>query len=134
MSPSWLPDTLAEIADVIGVDAALRLADARGGGRVTIPSRAPEGHWLVGLIGREAADQLCAHFRTLSPEGAARGVELDLPRGPTGTLASARRRIAQAMADGASAEAAARHAGMSRRTAYRMKKRRTGDDKQGRLF
>lgn len=130
-----LPALLAEIAEVIGVAATLRLADARGGGRVTIPSRAPEGHWLPGLLGRDAADRLCAHFRTLSPEGAARGVELDLPRGPTGTLASARRRMAQSMDAGSSAEAAARSAGMSRRTAYRMKKRGGGDDdKQGRLL
>ncbi|WP_159602139.1 hypothetical protein, partial [Starkeya nomas] len=101
-------DVFAQIAAVIGLPLAVRLAEQRGGGRFTVPAHAPAGHWLVELLGREAADKLCAHCRTLSPENTARGVEIDMPRGPTGTLAQARRRMAEALEQGATADAAAR--------------------------
>lgn len=138
IEPSALFD---EIAEVIGASAALTLFRARGGGRVTIPARAPDGHWLVELIGRKAADDLCAHIRQGTPGAAMRGLEIDLPRGPTGvvgefapTLARARRVMAEALADGASADEAARRAGLTRRTAYRMRKRAKSDPRQGSLF
>lgn len=118
-----MSDVFAQIAEVIGLPAAIRLAEVRGGARLTVPARAPAGHWLVELLGRDAADSLCAHYRTLSPEGAERGVEIDMPRGPTGTLAQARRRMAEALDAGVNAEAAARATGLSRRTAYRMRKK-----------
>ncbi|WP_422802186.1 helix-turn-helix domain-containing protein, partial [Starkeya nomas] len=56
-------------------------------------------------------------------ENTARGVEIDMPRGPTGTLAQARRRMAEALEQGATADAAARASGLTRRTAYRMRKK-----------
>lgn len=130
-----------DIAEVIGTSAALELFRARGGGRVTIPPHAPDGHWLVELIGRTAADALCAYYRQGTPSGRLRGVEIDLPRGPTGvvgeiapTLNRARREMAKALAEGASADEAARRAGLTRRSAYRMRKRAKGDPRQGRLF
>ncbi|CAA0129725.1 Uncharacterised protein [Starkeya nomas] len=46
-----------------------------------------------------------------------------MPRGPTGTLAQARRRMAEALEQGATADAAARASGLTRRTAYRMRKK-----------
>lgn len=129
------------IAAVIGAGAALVLFRARGGARITIPARAPDGHWLVELIGREAADALCDHYRQGTPSNSMRGAELDLPRGPTGvmgefapTLARARRVMAEALAAGHSAEEAARQAGLTRRTAYRMRGRSKRDPRQGDLF
>ncbi|WP_168460202.1 helix-turn-helix domain-containing protein [Xanthobacter sp.] len=137
-SPSALFD---DIASVIGAGAALALFRARGGGRISIPARAPDGHWLVELIGRPAADALCDYFRQGTPGDSMRGAQLDLPRGPTGvvgefapTLARAKRVMAEALDQGASADEAARRAGLTRRTAYRMRKRSKGDPRQGDLF
>lgn len=127
-------DLFAEIEGVIGFAAAFKLAEARGGQRTSLPARAPDGHWLVTLLGREAADKLCAHFRESGPDGAPRGRVLDLPRGPAGTLAQAQRRMADALAAGDSADIAARKAGLTRRTAFRMRKRGQPDPRQGRLF
>lgn len=138
MSYSWLPPLLAEIAGVVGLDAALRLAEKKGGGRITVPARAPDGHWLVELLGREAADKLCDHYREVGPEGVGRGRNLDLPVGPAGTLVAAqrdaRRRVLAAIEGGMSAEEAARQAGVTRRTAYRAKKGKLEDPRQRRLF
>ena len=39
-----LPPLLNEIAEVAGVVAALAIAEARGGTRVHLPARAPDGH------------------------------------------------------------------------------------------
>ncbi|MBX3527539.1 MAG: hypothetical protein KF904_15150, partial [Rhodoblastus sp.] len=64
-----LPPLLNEIAEVAGVVAAVAIAEARGGTRVHFPARAPDGHWLVALVGREAADELCAHFRATQAGG-----------------------------------------------------------------
>lgn len=127
-------DLFAEIEGVIGFPAAYKLAEARGGQRVTIPAHAPDGHWLVTLLGRASADRLCAHFRENGPDGAPRGRVLDLPRGPAGTMAQARRRMAEALEAGHSADIAARQSGLTRRTAFRMRKRRAPDPRQGRLF
>lgn len=134
-------DIYGEMVTLIGEEAALALLRARGGGRVTIPAKARPDHWLVDLIGQAAADVLCAYYRTGSPQGRLRGIELDLPRGPTGaqaevaaTLARARQVMAQALASGASADDAARRAGLTRRSAYRMRLKGIVDPRQGRLL
>lgn len=136
MSYSWLPELLAEIAEAAGLDAALKLAAARGGSRVRIPARVKsDDHWLVHSVGREAADKICDLYRQGSGSGRWRGLYVLVPQGPTGTIAAARQRLARALAEGKSASEAARLAGMTERTAYRSRARsRHRDDKQGRLF
>ncbi len=136
------PSLYDELVSVIGADAALMLCRVRGGARISIPANVPPGHWLETLLGREAALALAQHYRVGSPSGVLRGVELDLPRGPSGvmaetvtpTLARARQVMAAAMDGGASAETAARAAGMTRRSAYRLAKRLRKDPRQGDLF
>jgi hypothetical protein len=136
VSVSWLPEVLAEIAEVAGLDAALKLAESHGGTRKRFPAEMPKGrHWLSECVGAVAAAQICAYFRQGSGSGRFRGVYLLIPRGPTGTIAVARRRMAQALEEGKSAAEAARLAGMTERTAYRARARSRGrDDKQGSLF
>lgn len=68
MNDDLLPGVLGEIADVAGIPAALAIADQVGGTRINIPARAKDDHWLVQTVGREAADQICDYFRTLSAE------------------------------------------------------------------
>ena len=55
MSYDWLPPLLAEIAEVAGLDAALALASARGGSRITIPAHPRADHWFARAVGMEAA-------------------------------------------------------------------------------
>ncbi|SFZ85984.1 Homeodomain-like domain-containing protein [Devosia enhydra] len=62
--PPPLPPVLAEIAAVAGVDAAWALARAKGGTTVFLPRRAGHRHWLTEIVGQEAADKICRHYRT----------------------------------------------------------------------
>lgn len=123
-----LPPLLNEIAEVAGVVAAVAIADARGGTRAHFPARAPDGHWLVELVGREAADKLCAHFRAT----AAGGSYLSIPVGPKNFYSRARRRALE-MRESHSASAVALDLGVSERIVYKWWADKP-DDRQGRLF
>lgn len=123
-----LPPLLNEIADVAGVVAAVAIAEARGGTRVHFPARAPDGHWLVELVGREAADKLCAHFQI----DARRGNRVDVPLGPKNFYARARR-LALEMRDEKSVTEISLELGVTDRVVRKWFEER-GDDRQGRLF
>ena len=125
-----LPELLAEIAEVAGLDAAIRLADARGGSRVHIPGFAPDGHWLVEVVGREAADCICDHFRIKDRCG----VELLIPMGGSRHYTRARRRFEDLIGEGHSVAEAARRVGVHLRTARYWRARCNDDGAQGRLF
>lgn len=112
-----LPALLAEIAEVAGLAAALKLAAARGGNRAYIPVRCPDDHWLTRAVGREAADKICAHF------GVPSGIWLEIPRGPTGRQAEHYRQLAEMIATGASSTEITRALGISRRTVHRHRAR-----------
>ncbi|WP_269586184.1 hypothetical protein [Roseibium sp. Sym1] len=131
-----LPGLLGDLARIVGLSAALAIAERVGGTRVSIPARAHDQHWLVETVGRDAADRICDHFRILRPDGQESGAcHVIIPRGPTGCLAKARRRLARELDAGTSAREAARRAGVSERAAFRMRARhRSADDSQGELF
>lgn len=130
-----LPALLAEIADVAGIEAALAIAEAKGGQSASIPSRLRDDHWLVKAVGRERAEQLSEHFCS----GRSRA-QLDIPLGPSGSYLGERRRraaaVRQALAEGATANEAARRAGITRRSVQRQKaeSQRALDARQGKLF
>lgn len=123
-----LPPLLNEIAEVAGVVAALQIAEARGGTRVHFPARAPDGHWLVELVGREAADKLCVHFQV----DRRRGNRVDVPLGPKNFYARARRQ-ALALRDEKSVMQIALELQVSDRVVRKWFEDRT-DDRQGSLF
>jgi hypothetical protein len=132
-----LPGLLAEIAEVAGLDAAMTLAEAVGGTRVTIPARASADHWLTTTVGPKAAEAICDHFRILSAEGREAGARhVVIPRGPAGCLEKARLRLARELDKGVSAREAARRAGLSERAAFRMRARMKTEENadQGKLF
>ncbi len=134
MTHSWLPSSLAELADVIGLDATLKLADEWGGTRRYFPAHAPDGHWLVECIGREAADKLCAHLCVgLNND---MGLEISLPLGPKGSFNAIRRRLRAALEQGMTAAEAARYAGMTERSAYnhRVRMKQQSNSPQMTLF
>lgn len=135
-----LPDTLQEIAEVAGLDAAMKLAWARGGTQVWIPRKAGPRHWLVEAVGREAADAICRHFCVTDADGHAVGrLRILIPQGGTGVLAQARRRLAHELRTGnGGVRTAARKCGLSERAAWRLKakirKGGTGSGDQGEMF
>jgi hypothetical protein len=130
-----LPALLAEIAEVAGLDAALAIARVKGGQEVFVPARLSDQHWLVEAVGRARAEIIADHFTS----GRGR-IKLDIPLGPAGSYLAERRRrarlLADAIAEGASANQAAQRAGLTRRSVLRAKARqraRSGGD-QGSLL
>lgn len=128
MGFSWLPKILAEIAEIAGLDAALKLAEARGGTEIYIPAEADNDHWLTQTVGRKAADAICRHF-----EGGGRGSRVVLPLGPSGSAAQIRRKVDRLIADGKSEREIALATGYTGR-GVRMRKAIVRDRKQGSLL
>ena len=124
---SYLPEILAQIAEAAGLDAALKLAAARGGQTVYIPSHAAQHHWLTDVVGLPAAIKICDHFRVRDS-----GARLLIP---IARRSSAQRTLVKALENGASAREAAAAAGVHERTAFRARQRlKTGSGNQGDLF
>lgn len=117
----WLPALLAEIAQVAGLDAALKLAEARGGTEIYVPAEAPAGHWLAETVGLEAAAAICAHFTGSGP-----GCRLELPNGPAGSFAQIRRKVDRMIAEGKSEREIALACGYTGR-GVRMRRARARD-------
>lgn len=128
MSDPLLPSLLAALVESAGLARVLAFARELGGKRISVPKRCKDDHRLVVLLGRAGADRLCEMY------GGETSVQV--PMGPVGTLAEARRRMARALEDGASIDGAASAAGVHRRTVQRMRRRLKdpSDDAQGRLF
>lgn len=130
-----LPAILQEIAELIGLKAALQIASHAGGTRKYIPAHAEDGHWLVECVGRENADKLCKHIEV----DGRRGQHIDIPL-CYGTYNQMIRGFAERTdkldKEGASATEIARTLGVTSRTAHRHRARRRGkkgDDRQGKL-
>ena len=128
MKHDWLPPLLAEIAEVTSLDAALRLAEKRGGSRISIPARMPEDHWIVRTIGMPHAQALAEHFR-----GGNSGALIELP---VGAAALKRKRIDELLARGVSADRIAVELQVHRTTVFRQQARqgKSIDPRQGSLF
>jgi len=54
-----LPSRIADLVEVIGLKAALKIVELRGGIRLCVPKKATPDHWLAEHIGIEALTQLC---------------------------------------------------------------------------
>ncbi len=72
-----LPGILAEIAQVAGSEAALAVAQARGGSKAYFSEQPRDDNWLVAAVGRQAASLIARHFACGTG-----GVELHVPLGP----------------------------------------------------
>lgn len=57
-----LPGELRAIAELIGLPAALRLVEARGGRRLYVPAGVAPEHALVQIVGEAAAAELCRAY------------------------------------------------------------------------
>lgn len=92
-----LPAILAEIAEVAGLDAALAIADVRGGTQIYIPPAPDADHWLCRLIGREAAQKVADRLTLgVGPR------RVDLPLGPSGHQARVRAKVDAMLREGRS--------------------------------
>ena len=146
MSYGWLPGALAEIAEVAGLDAALKLAEARGGTEIYVPARAGDDHWLVATVGREAADVICRHFGIRPPtdrgdrgrdyRDSNRGVRVSLPLGPRGSIRKIRATVERMIGEGRSTNEIALACGYTSRGVEKRKARvrERANDRQGRLL
>lgn len=123
-----LPHVLAEIAAVAGEDAALAIAEARGGTPVYIPPDPDPDHWLSRLVGRERAKAIAEQLTC-----GVGGVRIDIPQGPAGTLNRIKIKADAMISEGeSSARDISRATGYSMRTVYRRRARLRdeGDDRQ----
>lgn len=130
-----LPALLAEIAEIAGLDAALAIADAKGGILARIPSRLKPDNWLVKAVGMEKAEIISKHFTS----GRGR-IDLDIPLPPANSYRQFLRQRSQsyerALAETNNIFQAARTAGTTRRTIQRFNVRKRGGKPtdQGSLF
>lgn len=115
MAEIALPPIMAEIADVIGMDAAWRLIREKGGQRIYVPADVNQGHWLALLIGLDKAKDLAEHFR-----GGSGGTLVTIPQA---RLYSSQQAMVKALSGGATANEAAAVSGMHVRSAYRARRR-----------
>ncbi len=145
-----LPGVLAEIAELVGEQAAIAIASRAGGTRAWIPAHAADQHWLVQSIGRAAADKVCAYFAVENRIGmdgseqaqqrTRRGQKVDIPLYVGGTYRQYIRAVAERVhkmdKEGASSTAIVRKVGVTQRSVHRHRARHRGkkDDKQGRLL
>ena len=63
IDPDCLPDSVREMAEVIGLDAALLVVRCYGGRRLWLPREMSADHHLAQAIGLAAARRLSAHYR-----------------------------------------------------------------------
>lgn len=101
-----LPADLRDLIETVGLPAALRLVEARPGERVFIPKATPEDHWIALAIGVEAAAKVAARLG---------GSHLTLPTSASRGARAARRACDDALASGATINAAVRASGLSYR-------------------
>lgn len=109
-----LPAVLRLVAEAAGIEAALKLAQAKGGIRIYVPHKIPADHWLLPLVGEAGAEALRKRYA---------GETIPLPLGLSGTLQNAKLAARQALDQGASVAQAARTAGLSERSVYAMLQR-----------
>jgi ActR/RegA family two-component response regulator len=106
-----LPGLLAEIAAVVGVSAALKVAATKGGIRAYFPSVPEHDHWLSDAVGHETALKICA---AIAPSRS--GVELLVPLGPQASGIKRWRRISEMVDDNVPVAVIARTLGMHERS------------------
>ena len=120
-SSKGLPDLLEEVANALSIAAALKLADARGGTKVYIPSTVTDAHWLSLLLGPQDARTLCAALTSGQT-----GLHFDIPMGPSRSQVQRWRHMHALIDKGRPANEIARACGVHARTVKRHRNNRHG--------
>jgi hypothetical protein len=111
----YLPELLAEIAEVAGLDAALAVARAKGGVKVYFPHNPMADHWLSQTVGHSVALAICNQITAGS-----QGIHLDVPLGPSLSRAAKWRGMKRMRAEGKSNSEIARTYGCYYKTVQRV--------------
>lgn len=122
---AYMTPLLNRIADVAGERAAIILGREKAGQRISIPNRMPADHWLVDLIGPEAANAMAEKFGSQ---------KIDIPPALGGDKRRRAMTIAQMIDKGYSINEIVRATGVSRSTVKDHMKKRPRDSRQGSLF
>ena len=69
--PDYLPKSMIEMVQHIGLKATLTLVELRGGVFVFVPNKASSDHWLVEHIGLDALEKLVCEYQ---------GLKIEIPR------------------------------------------------------
>lgn len=127
MEPAHLPESLLEIVDLIGLQAATALVKWRGGTYAYIPSRLREddSRELVAVVGLPAAQQLSRQY------GNSR---IYIPRAHRLLLARRNQAIVQAYDAGTPASALCLRYGLTERQIWRILQSAPADSSQLALF
>ena len=120
-----LPASLQAIADIVGVPAALKVAERWGGTRLYIPEQPAEDHDLSILIGIEAARALGEAYA---------GERIEIPKADCWGRALKHQLILDARANGQSQAQVARAHGYTERHVRNIERGLEEDDNQGALF
>lgn len=122
---AWMTPLLNKIADVAGVQAALRIGREKAGQQIYIPDTAKPDHWLAQLIGFEAAARMSEVWGSKS---------LDIPPALAGDKKRRAANLARLIAEGYSINKIVAITGLSRSTVKEHLKKRPKDDRQFTLF
>lgn len=117
-----LPHVLAEVAAVAGYDAALKLAQARGGTQIYLPPNPGRDHWLSRLVGFDAARAIADRLTC-----GVGGMRIDLPSGPRNPALARRAQVDQMLVAGRSERDIALATGY---TIRQIRRRRAGLDQR----
>lgn len=119
-----LPGILSEIAEIIGAPAATRLAMAVGGTQIYIPARLPDTHWLIDVLGLQAARTLSQHFASYGgSNNSGIGGRINIPMGPSNPTEVRRKLVEKLLQEGKSTADIARIANISQRAVHRHRSR-----------
>ena len=104
---AWFSPLLNQIAEIAGDRAALLIGREKACQRVYIPKTITAGHWLIDLVGDEAAHKLAA---ALGPN------HLDIPPALGGQMRRRRRAITEMTSNGWSINRISKALGIARST------------------
>lgn len=122
-----LPESILELIDVIGLPAALRIVEARGGIRLCVPKTAAPDHWLAQAIGMTAFERLVAYYE---------GEEIEVAKCAAAMQRLREREIDAAAREGETNTTLARRYGYTERGIRKLRRRVEAqrDDDQPDLF
>lgn len=121
---AWMTPLLNQIADVAGERAALVLGTEKAGLQIYIPDRVTKDHWLVSLVGWDAAKAIASKWGTQ---------HITMPVAMNGDRRRRAAKIAELIEKGYSNNEIVRMTGVSRRTVIEHRSKQP-DDRQGSLF
>jgi len=120
-----LPESMADLVDIIGLPAVLNLMEALGGTEFWVPEKLHHSHALVEAVGTEAAQSLCEYMAR---------ERIKVPRGAAIRREVRNRAIRRERREGAKLAELALRYGMTDRQVLNILNADPEDDNQGDLF